>query len=191
MQSLDTHLKNRSLVSVQRRAVDGYGIQGFLVGISDLLVALEYVYDFQIDGLMFLRRSEISAIRRTATDEFQESLLDLEGVRAGSQGPIPTELEGWQSLLEQLNGRYPFMILERELGPSPNFSIGRLTKIAQAQVEIQPFSGAGTFSARPRRLKYSQITSIQVNTRYLGFYQRYFARNAAQPLIQAHAFGAA
>ena len=179
MKSLANHLDNRSLVSVQRRAVDGYGIQGFLVGVSDLFVALEYVYDFQIDGLMFLRRSEISSIRRTATDEFQESLMGSEGLRPGSQGPIPPKLESWRSLLEELTGRYPFMILERELGPSPSFSIGRVVSIAPAQVEIQPFSGTAAFSNKFRRLKYSQITSLQVNTRYLGFYQRHFARNAA------------
>jgi len=179
MQSLVTNIKNRSLVSVQRRNVDGYGIQGFLVGASNLLIALEYVYDFQIDGLMFLRRSEITGLRRTATDEFQESLLALEGIHAGSQGPMPLELDGWRSLLEQLAEHYPFMILERELGPSPEFSIGRPTKIAQTQVELQTFSGTGQFSPKSRRLKYSQITSLQVNTRYLGFYQRYFERNEA------------
>ena len=87
----------KSLVSIRRSKVDGYGIQGFLVGLSDELLALEYVYDFQVDGLMVLRRSDVSEAKRTGTDEFQEHLLKLEGIQAGTQQPVPLNLSNWTS----------------------------------------------------------------------------------------------
>jgi hypothetical protein len=175
--TLTNLLKSRSLVSIRRQDVDDYGIQGFLVGMSDALLAVEYVYDFQIDGIMVLRRSDITEVRRTATDEFQERLLKKEGIRPGSQMPAVPELNGWGALIGQLSEHYPLMILERELGPSPEFAIGRSVRITAAQVEFQSFSGTGKWAPKNERLKFSQLTCLQVNTRYLGFYQRYFERS--------------
>jgi hypothetical protein len=177
MQSLSTLLKAKSLVSVRRRDVDDYGIQGFLVGLSESLMAIEYVYDFQIDGLAVLRRSDITEVKRTETDAFQERLLKHEGTRPGAQVPMPLELEGWKSLIQQLSEHYPLMILERELGPSPEFAIGRPIRATAAQVEFHTFTGIGKWSTKTERLKYAQITCLQVNTRYLGFYQRHCERN--------------
>jgi hypothetical protein len=174
MASLPSYLRSRSLISVRRRDVDDYGIQGFLVGLSEDLVALEYVYDFQVGGLMVLRRSDITEFKCTATDEFQERLLKREGIRAGTQVPTPLELGGWQALIQQLSAHHELMIVERELGPAPDFAIGRPLRVTAAQVEMQVFSGIGKWAAKTERLKYSQITSLQVNTRYLRFYQRHF-----------------
>jgi hypothetical protein len=179
MQTLSSHLQNRSLVSVQRRDVDDYGIQGFLVGFSETLLALEYVYDFQLDGLLVIRRADITEVNRTATDEFQERLLKKEGVRFGQQQPKPLNLENWRTLIDQLAENYQYMILERELGPSPDLAIGQPVKTTTAQVEFRTFSGTGKWRAKTERLKYSQITSLQVNTRYISFYQRHFERGAA------------
>lgn len=154
-------------------------MQGFLVGLSADLLAIEYVYDFQIDGLMVLRRSDITEVRRTATDEFQERLLKQEGIRPGSQAPMPLDLENWGQLIRQLSGHCPLMILERELGPSPEFAIGRPIQATAAQVEFRSFSGTGKWSPKTARLKYSQLTCLQVSTRYLSFYQRHFERNGS------------
>jgi hypothetical protein len=180
MVSLSDHLKSKRLVSVRRSYLDDYGIQGFLVGVSDNLMALEYVYDFQIDGLMVLRRSDITDVKRTGTDEFQERLLKREGIRPGSQIPTPLKLDGWKPLIEQLIEHYPLMILERELGPEPEFAIGRPLRATATQVEFQAFSGVGKWHQKTARFKYAQLTCLQVNTRYLGFYQRHFDRNANQ-----------
>ena len=179
MKSLTTYLNDRKLISVRRQDIDDHVIQGFVVGISSELVALEYVYDFQIDGLMVLRRSDISEIKRTGTDEFQETLLKREGIQPGSQGPIPSDLISWRSVIQELSAQYPLMILERELGPSPRFAIGRPTAISQAQVEFLTFSGTARWSEKANRFKYSQISSLQVNTRYVNFYDRHFRRGAA------------
>ena len=54
MPSLSAYLQKRSLISVRRKDVDGHSIQGFLVGLSDHLVALEYVYDFQVLSLIHI-----------------------------------------------------------------------------------------------------------------------------------------
>ena len=180
MLSLANCLRAKNLVSVRRRDVDDNGIQGFLVGVSESLLALEYVYDFKTDGLMILRRSDITEVRRTATDDFHERLLKRVGIRAGRQGPAALELGSWQTIIQQLSLSCPLMILERELGPSPEFVIGRPQRVTAAQVEFHSFSGTGKWSDKTVRLKYTQITCLQTNTRYLDFYQRYFERTPSR-----------
>jgi len=177
MLSLATCLRVKSLISVRRRDLDDYGIQGFLVGVSDTLLALEYVNDFQIDGLMILRRSDITEVRRTGTDDFQERLLKREGIRPGHQFSTPLELNSWQTIIDQLLQQHPLLILERELGPSPEFLIGKPIRVTGAQVEVQSFSGTGKWADKPVRLKYAHLSCLQANTRYLDFYQRHFERS--------------
>ncbi|MCW5649005.1 MAG: hypothetical protein KIS62_04605 [Ramlibacter sp.] len=176
---LSTLLESRSLVSIRRRDVDDYGVQGFMVGMSENLLAIEYVYDFQIDGIMILRRSDITEVKQTGTDKFQERLLKKEGIQPGMQEPIPLEVENWKAVIQQACLRYPLVILERELGPSPKFAIGRVQRRTSAHVELRTFTGTGKWSTETERLKYSQITCLQANTRYLGFYQRHFERDPA------------
>lgn len=103
----------------------------------------------------------------------------LKSRRPVSQTPVPLELDGWGSLIRQLSEHCPLMILERELGPAPDFAIGRPVRVTAAQVEFHTFSGTGKWATKNDRLKYSQLTCLQVNTRYLGFYQRYFERTVA------------
>lgn len=176
---LSALLKTRSLISIRRSDVDDYRIQGFLAGLSEDLLAIEYVYDFQIDGIMVLRRSDITEVKRTGTDEFQERLLKKEGIRPGTQEPMQLELGSWKAIIGQISLHYPLLILERELGPSPDFAIGRTLHATAAQVEFQTFTGTGKWSAKTERLKYSQITCLRAISRYLGFYQRHFERGAS------------
>ena len=131
------------------------------------------------DGLLILRRSDITDVRRSETDQFQQWLLEQEGIRPGAQTPEPSlQLHGWQSVITQPSALFPLMILEQELGPEPAFSIGRAEKATAAQVEFLSFSGTARWHAKVQRLKYSHLTSLQVNTRYANFYQRHFDRNA-------------
>ena len=128
---------------------------------------------------MVMRRSDVSEVKRTKTDEFQERLLKREGIRPGTQAPMPLELDGWKPLMQQLSVRHPLMILERELGPAPEFSIGRCLRTAATQVEFHTFTGVAKWAAKTERLKYAQITCLRVGNRYLDFYQRHFERNSA------------
>ena len=68
------------LVSIERENIDGNKIQGFLLGESDEYVLISYVYDFHLDGLMVLRKMDISLVETTKTDKLQTLLLKDEGI---------------------------------------------------------------------------------------------------------------
>ena len=64
---------NKALVSIGRANIDTRSIQGFVLACSDELVLIQYVYDFNLDGLMVLRVSDISSIKCSATNGFQKN----------------------------------------------------------------------------------------------------------------------
>lgn len=109
------------------------------------------------------------------TDKFQERLLKQAGIGPGRRTATQLQLEGWRGAVQQLANQHPIMILERERGPAPEFFIGTPLEIAASHVEFRHFSGTGKWSTKTARLKYSQITCLQVGTRYADFYHHYFS----------------
>jgi hypothetical protein len=142
------------------------------------LVALQYVYDFNLDGLMVLSRSDITQIRSNATDKFQRKLLAKEGLLKEVPFETAFDLQDWRSIIRQFSKAYPLIILECERGDEPEFVIGRVEKTTSVAAYVRCFTGAGRWLDEPVRVKYSDITSCQVDTNYLNFYQRHFDRVA-------------
>jgi hypothetical protein len=167
-----------SLISIRREAIDGNKIQGFVLGSSNQLVLLQYVYDFNLDGLMILRTSDISEVARSKTEVLQEQLLVDEGFFSNVPFGYAVDLSNWRSALNDLSGEHSIFILECELLEDPDFAIGRILEVGDDQVCVNYFTGAANWLDQPVPLKYNDITSCQVATNYANVYQRYFERNA-------------
>jgi hypothetical protein len=167
-----------ALISILRNEIDSNSIQGFILASSDQLVVLQYVYDFNLDGLMVLSRSEITEIRSTATDKFQRKLLAKEGVLKNIPFETTFDLQDWRSIIKQFAKAYPLIIFECERGEDPELIIGRVEKTTSVAAYVRYFTGTGRWLDEPVRVKYSDITSCQVGTNYLEFYERYFDRVA-------------
>lgn len=180
-QALAKHMRQRALVSIRRDAIDDHPLQAFVLDVSDQLVALQYVCDFRLDGLMFLRVEDITAVKCSATEKFQNGLLEHEAVSDCVPFGARFELESWSALLAQLIWTFPILILERECEPAEPLFIGSILKVGKSGVLGRYFSGAANWATRPERLKFQDITCCQVETNYIEFYRRHFARTA-EPL---------
>ncbi|NHZ36436.1 hypothetical protein [Massilia rubra] len=178
MYQLAQHRKERNLVAVFRSGIDDHSMEGFVLGFSDDLLLFQYIYDFHLDGLMVLRIADITDVTCTATCKFQRELLEQEGLIRQVPFDISLDLRNWQTLLAQLSTMYPLMILECEKLDDPDFIIGQVDQLSEAAVEMQWFSGTGRWDDELATLAFADITSCQVDTNYIKFYQRYFERTA-------------
>jgi len=179
MLNFSIHQDQRSLISLRRAGIDDNIIQGFVICASDELVLLQYVYDFRLDGVMVLAVPDITEVRCTATDMFQRTLLEAEGLIEQVPFGMSVNLQNWRSAVDDLANRYPLLILECERQEEPDFVIGRVKEVAQDEVRLEYFSGAANWDEELVRLKYEEITSCQAGTHYTNIYQRHFERNAA------------
>jgi hypothetical protein len=166
----------RNLISIRREHLDSNSIQGFILGLSDELLLLQYVYDFNLDGLLVIRKADITDVNCRATDAFQKQLLITEGLFQQIPFGKCYNLEDWKSIISQLWRQFKFVIVEDEHGETKEFLIGEVQKITKKGISLRYFSGAGNWNEELKKLLFSRITSCQVNTNYLNVYQRYFER---------------
>jgi len=167
-----------ALVSILRAEIDPNSIQGFILASSEQLVVLQYVYDFNLDGLMVLSTAEITKIRSTATDTFQRKLLAKEGLLKTVPFETAFDIRSWRSIIKQFAKTYPLIILECERGDAPDFVIGRVEKTTASAAHVRYFTGTGRWLEKLARVDYGDITSCQVGTKYQKFYENYFDRVA-------------
>ncbi|MCE3603904.1 hypothetical protein LXA47_09845 [Massilia sp. P8910] len=181
MYRLAQHQQQRNLVSISRSGIDAHSMEAFVLGVSEELVLLQYVYDFHLDGLMILRIADLTVVECSETCKFQRELLVQDGLL--EQVPFDSlfDLRNWHTVLTQLANAYPLMILECEKLEEPDFVIGRVDQVTPEEIDFDYFSGTGRWGESLTTLALADITSCQVETSYIKAYQRYFERTASLP----------
>lgn len=71
MSDLNKLQQNRALVSIYREHINDTPIQGFILAHSKKLILIQYVYDFNLDGIMVLQRSDVTNIESDESGMFQ------------------------------------------------------------------------------------------------------------------------
>lgn len=174
--NIKTLKESQRLVSIYRDKIDGNQIQGFILGYSEKLILIQYVYDFNLDGLMILRRKDISEISSSKTDLFQTELLKTEDLYSKVNFDISYPLESWAEFLAAANKTHTYFVLEAELKKHPEFVIGKISRLGKNKVEIKSFTGIARWEDDPKKLKYKDISSCQIKNNYANVYERYFER---------------
>lgn len=68
---------DKQLISIRREHIDPNKIQGFKIAESEKLLLIQYIYDFNADGLMVLRKQDITNIETTNTDKFRCNYINV------------------------------------------------------------------------------------------------------------------
>lgn len=176
MTNMLEYKNSRTLISIERDKIDDNSIQGFLLEYSNELILIQYIYDFNLDGLMILRRNDITKIKSNATDILQTQLLKDEDLYKNVDFYVKLNLSDWGSILSNIKKDYGLVIIEDEKKEKGIFLIGKIETITKKSVEITHFTGTGTWGEVPTPIDFNDITSCQVNTNYINVYQRYFEK---------------
>ncbi|MDG9666927.1 hypothetical protein [Hahella sp. CR1] len=169
--------ENGTLVSIERDEVDENCLQAFVLDYSDELVLLQYVYDFNLDGLMVIRMGDITDVYMGAINILQTQMLKEEGLYEKVEFDIQCDLSNWRTTLSTLGQRYDYLILEDENPQDPMFLMGKLAEVSDDYVLANGFDGEGLWDDEATELGYDEITAMKVNNNYINFYKRYFERN--------------
>jgi hypothetical protein len=173
--SLREHIKRRDLVSIRRARIDTLSIQGFVLAFSETLILLQYVFDFRLDGFMLLRRKDVTGLKAGNTDRFQRQLLETEGVLDQVDFDFRAPIDSYESFLADVSSD-EIVIVEGEAADPQQFLIGIVSHVEGNGVTIRHFTGVGRLVEPHETIVASQITSCQIRTNYIQFYQRHFER---------------
>jgi hypothetical protein len=173
--NIERLIADRALISIRRKRVDARSIQAFPLAVSQRLVLLQYVYDFHIDGFMLLRLRDISDLKIGDTNIFQRRLLQEEGVLDQVKFGFSAPMESFPDFLRSLPPT-ELVIIESELTDPPQMNIGTVASVDSRSVAINYMTGIARREETPRKMSVRDITSCQIRTNYISFYQRHFDR---------------
>ncbi|MDF7809561.1 hypothetical protein P4E94_19140 [Pontiellaceae bacterium B12219] len=179
--NLESYKTSQTLVTIKREKIDGNKIQGFILAYSDELILIQYVYDFNLDGLMVLRISDITSLESTKTDVFQTQILKDEDLYSKITFSSKYDVQSWHSVLSTLGKEYEYIIIEDEDPEFPIFMLGALKKIGNESVSILEFTGTARWQTELSQMCFENISSFQVGNNYSNIYRRYFERNSIAP----------
>ena len=172
---LDEHISQRDLIAISRANFDSNKMQGFPLAYSKQLLLLRYVHDFYLDGLLLVRRSDITDSYCRQTDKFQRKLLDTEHKLKKGVFRNDHVIEDFTSFIEGLGSKI-IVIIENESQNDSQFYIGLVASVDTESAHIQEFSGAGNWEHNATCISIDEITCCQIETNYINFYSRHFAR---------------
>jgi len=164
----------QELINIERDVFDGNNIQGFLLAKSEELILVSYVYDFNLDGVMILRNQDISELKTGKTDAFQTQSLKNEGVFENIKFNVEYNINCWKVFFDNATKIHKYFILEEEALEDPRFSIGKIIELNKDHLVMSTFTGIGRWEEDTITIKYSDLTSCQINNNYLNVYERYF-----------------
>ncbi|MDC3256091.1 hypothetical protein OAU93_01700, partial [bacterium] len=158
-----------------RADLDSNKMQGFPLAYSQKLLLLRYVHEFYLDGLLLVRRCDITDSYCRKTEKFQRKLLETE--HKLKKGVLRNDhvIDDFTSFIDGL-GSKKIVIVENESKSDPKFYIGLIASADTKSVHVQEFSGAGKWEHNATCVSIDEITCCQIETNYINFYSRHFAR---------------
>ena len=168
------HRDQHSLVKVEREELDDNPLHGFILDFNDEWIALQKEYDFQIDGIVLLRRADLTTLTHGKTNEFQKQLLVDEGRFQQVDFDFIIPHGGVSELLAELPANR-IVTLEDET-EEDLFLIGPVLEVKDGVVSIRFFSGDAQWDTEPATIALASITMIAFGNSYTSAYERYFSR---------------
>lgn len=169
-------IEKRELVSCTRARLDSHNLQGFPLAFSHDLLMLRYVYDFHIDGLLLIRRDDITDLESRGTDQLQRKMLEAEKQLKRELFRTSHDIQSFGAFLSSLT-KQTIVIVENESQNNRLFAIGRVLDVSGDYVSVLEFSGMANWESEATHIALGDITCCQIQSNYINFYARYFERS--------------
>jgi hypothetical protein len=170
---LEKTIKAFQEVKITREKIDSNVIYCYPLLMSNKLLLIQYLYDFQVDGYMIIRLKDITSIRSDDLERFSESIIKNEGIIENIKNPSFETIEDWLEVFKKLKSMGNNIIIECETIDNSEFYIGEIIDINKKSVSLLNFDGIGEWDEEPTKINYSDITSISFGKRYINIISKY------------------
>ena len=172
------YTKIRSLVTIKREELEVHDLHGFVLDFNQEWIMLLREYDLRLDGLLILKRSDVTSMNCSATNAFQQGLMEDEGVLDVADFSYSFEGRNIKEFLEKTS-KDTVVIIEDE--KEDIFLVGtgvgmRKDSDGQDFVELDYFSGVGKYDDERSEIYLDTVSMFSIHSNYTEFYERYFKR---------------
>jgi len=153
------------VVRIDRKPIDKYPLEGFVVGVSGKLLLLHIVdgNTLFLGGYAVVRLSDIRSYRIDKSFVTRAlRLLDRTPVI-----PDGVDLTDWESVLASLKNRCPLLMLETEKKRPGCGFVGQIARQTPRSVKIEEVNTKGIWT-KMERFAYKDITQIGFDNGYIN-----------------------
>jgi hypothetical protein len=154
-------------------------VEGIILAQSTDLILMSDSFDFFYDGLMVIRKGDISEIQLTDNERFLKGILMAEGYTAlvrRRHKQLGLKLGSLVQVLEQLKRKKVPVIIECKYGKTDLFQIGPILEVTDKRLSLDHFNARGEFDVKPVVAKLKDITTVQIDSPYANTFFKYAKR---------------
>lgn len=144
---------------------------GFVVGLSERLLYLRMLKNFQLDDFGVLRLDDLHRVRSGPNERFFEKVLRAEGRLEQLETPPALELTSVETVLRGLLELDPYVTIEDD----ERFLVGRLEGIEGEVAQLTYIRVDGTVDAEPCEVQIPDIEVVMFGGDYLAMFRKYGA----------------
>ena len=179
---LENHIANKDYVKIYITDEDELGIthfEGLVFEQNDEFILMSDSTDFFYDGLVILRKKDVSEIRHSDNERFIQHIMENEGWIKSTfeyKSKIRIQLRTLPEVLTQLKELGIAIIIECKYGDNDIFQIGPVNEVTKEFVKLDYFNAKGEYDLKPTFAKLEEITHIKVDSPYANIFQKYASK---------------
>lgn len=154
------------MVRLDRKPIDNFSLDGFVIGISEKLLCLHVVdgKTLMLNGYSIVRLSDIRSYQVDETAFIDRALRLLGRVPIVPDG---LDLSGWGPLLNSVQPKYPLVAISTEKDAPRCLFIGRLADRTKRSVVIEAVDVSGHWEGQ-QEFAYKDITMVDLGDGYVN-----------------------
>ncbi len=179
MKKLDKYIQKSNFVKVfisDRKGRELRHFEGVVFSYTDDFVFMCDLCDFNYDGLVVLRKSDITKVRHSEHEEFFENILKSENIIRKirlQKRENPFRVNTMKRMLEQLQELKLPVIFECLYGSEATFQIGPIQRIDIDKIYIKYFNSKGEFDNELLEIDFNEITFLRFDSPYANMFYKY------------------
>lgn len=174
LEKIQNCMEEKRLCAINRDMIDELTTYCFPVAMSEKLVLLANVYDFNIDGYKIIRTQDITEVFCEDAEDFNEMIIRKEGI-LDNFAPKPLDVSGIKTVLNHFLKNSQNIIIQCEGYDESLFYVGVLKAVNKNDIELKTFDGCGVWDKEITRIPYKKITCISYESRYLNILSKYLS----------------
>ena len=176
---IQKHIDQKDFVKVYIVDEDDYGIshfEGYIFDQNDKLILMCDHNDFFYDGIIVLRKKDISEIKHSDNEKFLDKINIAEKTKELDYKKFENlkfKLDSWEAMFSNLKHLDKPLIAECKYDDDDRFIIGPVDSIDKKKVKIKYFNSTGEFDLKPSSVRFKDITFLRVDSPYANTFYRH------------------
>ena len=175
---LRKHIKNENFVKIYI-STEGYNLthfEGFIFEQNKDFVLMNDMRDFDYDGFVVLRKSDINEVKHTGNEKFYLHILKKEHIKKKifqKRKQLDFHLDTLQNMMKQIKKLKIPIICEHLYKKNDLFQIGTIKKVSKKRARMRYFNARGKFDFKLLSVEYKTLTYIRIDSPYTNLFYKY------------------